>query len=159
VDGEGDSCEGQMRAIDDRRREDADEHAGDERSGQRTSPVTEISAQRAACATMPAAIGHASRRLGIEKKVPNEVTAHPLTVLSMIGVNRAAAFNRDRQRDDILNAGFETLFELNTTALILDEALSTRHAERVRRVYRVVATSRLRKRSRPHWCETEATRS
>jgi hypothetical protein len=41
----------------------------------------------------------------------------------MIGVNPAAAFNRDRQREDILNAGFEKLFELNTTALILDEAL------------------------------------
>jgi hypothetical protein len=52
----------------------------------------------------------------------------------MIGVNPAAAFNRDRQREDILNAGFEKLFELNTTALILDEALSTRHAERGRRV-------------------------
>src|SRR5205809_250284 len=33
-------------------------------------PATEISAQRAACASMPAAIGNASRRHGIEKKVP-----------------------------------------------------------------------------------------
>jgi hypothetical protein len=41
----------------------------------------------------------------------------------MIGVNPAAAFNRDWQRQDILNAGFEKLFELNTTALTLDEAL------------------------------------
>jgi catalase len=47
----------------------------------------------------------------------------------MIGVNPAAAFNRGRQREDILNAGFEKLFELNTTALTLDEALSTRHAQ------------------------------
>jgi hypothetical protein len=57
----------------------------------------------------------------------------------MIGVNRAAAFNRDWQREDILNARFEKLFELNTTALILDEALSAPHAERGRRVYKVVA--------------------
>jgi hypothetical protein len=41
--------------------------------------------------------------------------------LSTIGVNPAAAFNRDWQRQDILNAGFEKLFELNTTALILDD--------------------------------------
>jgi hypothetical protein len=38
-------------------------------------PSTEISARLAACATMPAAIGNASRRHGIEKKVPNEATA------------------------------------------------------------------------------------
>jgi hypothetical protein len=43
--------------------------------------------------------------------------AHPLTVLSMIGVNLAAAFNRDGQRKDILNAGFEKLFQFNTTVL------------------------------------------
>ena len=58
----------------------------------------------------------------------------------MIGVNPAAAFYRDWQREGMLNARFEKLLELNTTALILDEALSTRHDERVRRVYRVVAT-------------------
>jgi hypothetical protein len=121
VGGEGDSREGQVRAIDDRRREDADKHASDERPGRRTSSATEISARRAACATMPAAIGTASRRHGIEKKVP----VHPLIVLSMIGVNPAAAFNRDWRREDMLNAGFEKLFELNTTALILNEALST----------------------------------
>ena len=39
------------------------------------APATEISAQRAACASMPAAIGTASRRYGIEKNVPNEATA------------------------------------------------------------------------------------
>jgi hypothetical protein len=44
----------------------------------------------------------------------------------MIGVNPATAFNRDWQREGILTAGFEKLFELDTTALILDEALSTR---------------------------------
>jgi hypothetical protein len=46
----------------------------------------------------------------------------------MIGVIPAAAFNCDRQREDILNAGFQKLFRLNMTALTLDEALSTRHA-------------------------------
>lgn len=51
-----------------------------------------------------------------EKKVPNEAMAHPLTVLSMIGVNPAAAFNRDWEREHILNAGFETLFELNDSS-------------------------------------------
>jgi hypothetical protein len=39
----------------------------------------------------------------------------------MIRVNAAPAFNRDWQREDIMNARFEKLFELNTTALILDE--------------------------------------
>jgi hypothetical protein len=48
----------------------------------------------------------------------------------MIGVNSAATFNRDWQREGILNARLEKLFELTTTALILDEALSTPHAER-----------------------------
>jgi hypothetical protein len=43
-----------------------------------------------------------------------------------------------------LNGGFEKLFELNTTALILDEALSTRYAERERRANRVVATRRVK---------------
>jgi hypothetical protein len=81
--------------------------------------ATEISTQRAACATMPAAIGNPSRRHGIEKKVLNEAAAHPLTVLSTIGVNPAAAFNRAWQREGILNARFEKLLELNTTALIL----------------------------------------
>jgi hypothetical protein len=52
-----------------------------------------------------------------------------LTVLSMIGVNPAAAFNRDWQREDILNADLEKLFELNTRALILDEPMSTGHAQ------------------------------
>jgi hypothetical protein len=47
----------------------------------------------------------------------------------MICVNPAAAFNRDWQREDILNAGFEKLFDLSTTALILDQALSNRHAQ------------------------------
>jgi hypothetical protein len=37
----------------------------------------------------------------------------------MIGVNPAAAFNRDWQREGILNARFEKLFDLNTTGLIL----------------------------------------
>jgi hypothetical protein len=46
-------------------------------------PATEISAQRAACASTPAAIGNASRRYGIEKKVPNEATAHPAAITSM----------------------------------------------------------------------------
>jgi hypothetical protein len=46
-------------------------------------PATEISAQRAACASMPAAIGNASRRHGIEKKVPKEATAHPAAITSM----------------------------------------------------------------------------
>jgi len=41
----------------------------------------------------------------------------------MICVNPAAAFNRDWQREDIFNAALEKLFELNTTDLILDEAL------------------------------------
>jgi hypothetical protein len=44
----------------------------------------------------------------------------------MIGVNPAAAFNRDWPRKDILSAGFEKLFKFNTTALTPDEALSTR---------------------------------
>src|SRR6266436_5804444 len=47
-------------------------------------PATEISAQRAACAIMPTAIGNASRRPGIEKKVPKEATAHPAAITSMI---------------------------------------------------------------------------
>jgi hypothetical protein len=38
---------------------------------------------------------------------------------SMIGVNSAAAFNRDWQREGILNARFEKLLDLNTAALIL----------------------------------------
>ena len=46
-------------------------------------PATEISAQRAACASMPTAIGNASRRHGIEKKVPKEATAHPAAITSM----------------------------------------------------------------------------
>src|SRR6266436_9797745 len=46
-------------------------------------PATEISAQRAACASMPAAIGNASRRHGIEKKVPKDATAHPAAITSM----------------------------------------------------------------------------
>jgi hypothetical protein len=37
----------------------------------------------------------------------------------MIGVNSAAAFNRDWQREGILNARFEKLLDLNTAALIL----------------------------------------
>jgi hypothetical protein len=37
----------------------------------------------------------------------------------MIGVNPAAAFNRDWQREGILNARFEKLFDLNAAALIL----------------------------------------
>jgi hypothetical protein len=59
----------------------------------------------------------------------SRIRIRQLTVLSMIGVNRAVAFNRDWQREDRLNAGFEKLFKLNTTALILDEALSTRRAQ------------------------------
>ncbi|MEH2474549.1 hypothetical protein V1281_004268 [Nitrobacteraceae bacterium AZCC 2161] len=100
--GEGDSGEGQIRAIGDRRREDADVHAGDERPGRRTS--LRDGDQRLACGMCnhAAAIGNASRRHGIEKKMPNQAMAPPLTVLSMIGVNAAAAFNRDRQREDIL---------------------------------------------------------
>jgi hypothetical protein len=46
-------------------------------------PATEISAQRAACASMPAAIGNASRRHDIENKVPKEATAHPAAITSM----------------------------------------------------------------------------
>jgi hypothetical protein len=46
-------------------------------------PATEISAQRAACASMPIAIGNASRCHGIEKKVPKEATAHPAAITSM----------------------------------------------------------------------------
>jgi hypothetical protein len=46
-------------------------------------PATEISTQRAACASIPAAIGSASRRHGIEKKVPKEATAHPAAITSM----------------------------------------------------------------------------
>jgi hypothetical protein len=38
----------------------------------------------------------------------------------MIGVNPAAAFYRDWQREGMLNARFEKLLELNTTALILN---------------------------------------
>jgi hypothetical protein len=57
----------------------------------------------------------------------------------MIGVNPARAFNRDRQREDILSA-LEKLFGLNTTALILDEASSnTHHAERERHAHRIDA--------------------
>jgi hypothetical protein len=41
------------------------------------------------------------------------------TVFSTIGVDPAAAFNRDWQREGILNARFEKLFEFSTTALIL----------------------------------------
>ncbi|MEA2773703.1 MAG: hypothetical protein QOD93_6665, partial [Acetobacteraceae bacterium] len=57
------------------------------------------------------------------------ISGPSLTVLSMIGVNPAAAFNRDWQREDILNAGFEKLFRFNMTVLTLDEASSTRHAQ------------------------------
>src|ERR1700730_9516397 len=45
--------------------------------------ATEISTQRAACASMPAAIGNASRRHGIEKKVPKEATGHPVAITSL----------------------------------------------------------------------------
>jgi hypothetical protein len=45
-------------------------------------PATEINAQHAACASMPTAIGNASRRHGIEKKVPKEATAHPAAITS-----------------------------------------------------------------------------
>jgi hypothetical protein len=44
----------------------------------------------------------------------------------MIGVNSAAAFNRDWQREGISNARFEKLFELNTTALILKSLRAAR---------------------------------
>src|SRR6202162_2764017 len=47
-------------------------------------PATEISAQRAACASMPQAIGNGSRRHGVEKKVQSEATAHPAAITSMI---------------------------------------------------------------------------
>jgi hypothetical protein len=73
-----------------------------------------------------------------------QIRIRQLTVLSTIGINPAAAFNRVWQREDILNARFEKLFELNTTALILDEALSTPRAERERRANRVIATRRVR---------------
>src|SRR5438874_10796981 len=46
-------------------------------------PATVISAQRAAWASMPAAIGNANRRHGIEKNVPNEATAHPAAITSI----------------------------------------------------------------------------
>jgi hypothetical protein len=62
----------------------------------------------------------------------------------MIGVNPAATFNRHWQREGILNARLEKLFELTTTALILDEALSTPHAERERRANRVIPTRRVK---------------
>jgi hypothetical protein len=39
------------------------------------APATEISAQRAACVSMPTVIGNDSRRHGIEKKVPKAATA------------------------------------------------------------------------------------
>jgi hypothetical protein len=48
-----------------------------------------------------------------------QIRIRQLTVFSTIGVNSAAAFNRDWQREGILNARFEKLLELNTTALIL----------------------------------------
>jgi hypothetical protein len=44
-----------------------------------------------------------------------------LTVLSMIGPNRAVAFNRGWGRECTLNAGIDQLFEPSTTALILKE--------------------------------------
>src|ERR1700730_15387973 len=46
-------------------------------------PATEISGQRAEHASMLMAIGNASRRHGIEKKVPKEATAHPAAIMSM----------------------------------------------------------------------------
>ena len=62
----------------------------------------------------------------------------------MIGVNPAATFNRDWRREGILNARFEKLFELNTTALILDEVSSAPDADRERRVHGVVAARRVK---------------
>jgi hypothetical protein len=55
----------------------------------------------------------------IVSTVPSKPTDSKNTVFSMIGVNPAAAFNREWQREGILNARFEKLFDLNTTALIL----------------------------------------
>src|SRR5258708_32818571 len=46
-------------------------------------PAVEVSAQRAACASMPTAIGDARRRHGIEKKVPKEATAQPAAITWM----------------------------------------------------------------------------
>jgi len=43
------------------------------------------------------------------QQIDRSVARQP-TVFSMIGVNRAAAFNRDWQREDILNVRFEKLF-------------------------------------------------
>ena len=57
--GEGDSREGQMRAIDDRRREGAMCMQATSAPVGALPSAAEISAQRAACATMPAAIGNA----------------------------------------------------------------------------------------------------
>jgi hypothetical protein len=57
------------------------------------------------------------------------ISGPSLTVLSTFGIDPAAAFNRDWQQEDILNAGFEKLFELNRTPLVLDEALRSRHAQ------------------------------
>ena len=59
-----------MLSIDDRRRKHAGERAGDERTGWSTSLSDRD--ERAAWASMPAAIRNVSRRHGIEKKVPKE---------------------------------------------------------------------------------------
>ncbi len=47
-------------------------------------PATVISAQRAAWASMPVAIGNASRRHGIEKKVPKEATARAPSACNIV---------------------------------------------------------------------------
>src|ERR1700704_5238359 len=72
-----------MQAIDDRGREGADEHHATNAPAGALPPAREISAQRAACATMPTAIGNARRRHGIEKNEPKAATAHPAAITSM----------------------------------------------------------------------------
>src|SRR5882762_9429288 len=70
-----------MQAIHDGRYDDTDQQAGDERAGRGICPRE--GDQRAACAIIPTATGNASRRHGIEKKVPREATAHPAAITSM----------------------------------------------------------------------------
>jgi hypothetical protein len=73
--------------------------------------VTEICAQRAACATMPAAIGNASRRHGIEKKVPNEATAHPATFTSITNGTEMIRLSRALHRSALGKAGVVRLLK------------------------------------------------
>ena len=68
-------------------------------------PPANISARRAACASMPHIMGNASRRHGIEKKVPKDAAAHPAAITSMANGTRGddsaiASFCTDRRESE-----------------------------------------------------------